>query len=86
MWSRNVLSWTSIIWLLQSKNVRDRLWNEILNTDPSNVVCGIDKMKHFDRYTFILNGFNVPYVGEWRKCYSAPINFVFVITNEIVAD
>ena len=59
---------------------------ECLNTDPSNLVCGIDKMKHFDRCTFILNCFNVPYNGEWRKLYSALINFVFVITKEIVSE
>ena len=62
------------------------MWNEVLNTDPSNLVCGIDNMKHFDRCTFILNGFNVPYNGEWRKLYSALINFVFVITKEIVSE
>ncbi len=67
-------------------NVRNRLWNEDLNIEPNNLVCELNEMKHFDRCTFILNGFNVPYNGEWRKLYSALVNFMFVITKEIIVE
>ena len=62
---------------------RSRLWNDVVNSGPKKLVHDIEEMNIVDKCNFILNGFNVSYNGEWSNLYSALINFVYVLTENL---
>ncbi len=62
---------------------RNRLWDDIVNSGPTNLVHEIKNMRNVDKCKFILNGFNVPYNGEWSRLYGSLINFVYTLTKDL---
>ena len=57
---------------------RSRLWNDVVNSGPKKLVHEIEEMNIVDKCNFILNGFNMPYNGEWSNLYCTFINFVYI--------
>ena len=56
-------------------DVRQKLWNDVINICPKQMTKEINQMYIYDRTKFILNGFNCKYTAEWNLVYSSMCKF-----------
>ena len=56
---------------------REILWADVKDICPIPFVECIEVMSFNDRCIFILNGFNVHYIREWKHIYDCMSNFIY---------
>ena len=59
--------------------LRSSLWNVAREKCPKPFVTSLQNMPPEERCAFILNGFNINYVNEWKDVYDCMSNFIHKI-------
>ena len=57
-------------------SVREELWSHVKACSTIPFIESIDSMNAKDKCKFVLNGFNVKYMHEWKYVYASMLKFI----------